>query len=133
MSLTGAGSPEEIKNMIHEIVAQMYSPTNVTGSYSMHQITNGLGRWVFVQVFNAPRGLNMFNLYCYEWEWERQDPWVLRAYVPVNAHYYTNSFDRELHFQNDGDYVKVIFRDRVVFTGISKMGLTFDASRKRRE
>ena len=88
----------------------------------MYHVTNGPAKWVFAKVYNAPRGLGMFNLYCYEQE--QPDFWPLRAYVPVNAHYYTNSDDWGLNFQIDQNYVKVIFRGRVIFTGISKMGLT---------
>jgi len=80
----------------------------------MYQITNGLARWVLVKANNAPRSLDMFNLYCYEWE--KADTWLLRAYVPVNAYYYTNSLDRELNIQIDNEYVKVTFRGVFILT-----------------
>lgn len=116
--LTGADSPEEIENMIRASLKEMYSPANIAGSYTMHRVTNGPAHWVFVQVGNAPRGLNMFNLYCYEQE--KPGNWLLRAYVPVNAYYYTNGIDRGLSFKIDGDYVKVGFRGATVFTSASK-------------
>ena len=63
----------------------------------------------------------MFNLYCYEQEGPQF--WALRGYVPLNAHYYTNSDDWNLSFQPDHEFVKVVFRGRVIFTGISNMGV----------
>jgi hypothetical protein len=67
----------------------------------------------------------MFNLYCYEQE--KPGNWLLRAYVPVNAHYYTNSPDyytnapeSELTFRSDDGYLKVFFRKEVIFTVTSK-------------
>ena len=119
--LTGGDSPEDIENMIRASLAEIYSPTNIAGSYTMHQVTNGPARWVFIQVGNAPRGLNMFNLYCYEQE--KPGNWLLRAYVPVNAAYYTNSLDRELHIQTDDDSLKVLFRGAVIFTSGSQQKL----------
>jgi hypothetical protein len=118
VSLTGADSPEQIENMIRASLAYRFPPTNIAGSYTMYQVTNGLLRCVFFQVGNAPRGLDMFNLYCYEQE--TSNIWLLRGYVPVNAHFYTNSLDRGLRFHVDNDYVKVLFRDAIVFTITSK-------------
>lgn len=116
--LTEADSVEDIENMTRASLAEIFSPANIAGSYTMHQVTNGSARWVFVQVGNAPRGLNMFNLYCYEQE--KLGNWLLRAYVPVNAYYYTNGLDRSLTFKISGDYVEAIFRGAVVFTGACK-------------
>jgi hypothetical protein len=112
--LTGADSPEDIESKIRASLVRKYSTADVADSYRTYQITNGPTRLVFVKAYNAPRGLNMFNLYCYEQE--RPDNWLLRAYVPVNAYYYTNSLDHELSFQVDNEYVKVFFRGLVVFT-----------------
>src|SRR5882724_1544834 len=122
ISLTGAKSPGEIENMMRTSLAEKYSPTDIAEGYTICQVTNGPARWVFAKVYNAPRGLNMFNLYCYEEE--TPEFWALRSYVPVNAHYYTNSDDWDLTFRIDHEYIKVVFRGRVIFTGISKMGLT---------
>jgi len=60
----------------------------------------------------------MFNLYCYEQE--KPGNWLLRAYVPVNAYYYTNGLDRGLTFKLNGDYVEAVFRGAIVFTGTCK-------------
>lgn len=118
LRLTGADSPEDIERKIRAILAEKYSPEDVAGSYTMYHVTNGLARWVFVKTYNAPRGLNAFNLYCYEWE--SSDIWLLRGYVPINAYFYTNSLGRELSIQIDNDYVNVVFRGSVVFTIKSK-------------
>ncbi len=115
--LTGADSPEEIENMIRASLAEKYSSTNIADGYRMYQVTNGPVRWVFVLAANAPRGLGMSNLYCYEWK--RPDLWLLRSYVPVYESFYTNSLDRELYIQIDNDYVKVAFRGVVIFTSTS--------------
>jgi len=114
MRLTGADSPEEIENMLKATLAEKYLHEDMTGSYRTYQITNGPSRWLIAQVANAPRGLSMYNLYCYEWD--RSDVWLLRAYVPVNEHFLTNSLDEELKFQTDNEYVKVAFRGVVIFT-----------------
>src|SRR5258707_124383 len=122
ISLTGANSPEEIKNKVKASLEEKYPSTYVGNSYTIYQVTNGPARWIFAKVYNAPRGLSMYNLYCYEQE--GPESWVLRGYVPLNAHSYTNSDDWRLRFQTDGEYVKVVFRERIIFTGISKLGLT---------
>jgi hypothetical protein len=116
--MTGADSPEDIENRVKASLAEKYAHEDMTDSYTMHHVTNGPARWVFVKAYNAPRGLNMFNLYCYEQE--KPGNWLLRAYVPVNAYYYTNGLDRDVTFKIDDDYIKVVFRGEVVFTGASK-------------
>jgi hypothetical protein len=116
--LTEAKSPEEIENIIKVSLAEKYLQEDMTDSYTMYHVSNGPTRWVFVKAYNAPRGLNMFNLYCYELE--RPDTWLLRGYIPVNAYYYTNSLDRELKIQTNNDYIEVVFRGRVVFTIASR-------------
>src|SRR5678815_392574 len=101
--LTGADSPEDIENRIRASLAKKYVHEDMTDSYTMYHVTNGPARWVFVKAYNAPRGLNMFNLYCYEQA--TPDNWLLRAYVPVNAHYYTNSLERDVTFHIDDEYL----------------------------
>lgn len=112
--LTGARSPEEIEATVLRSVAEKYGREDMTDSYRMYHVTNGPARWLFVRAYNAPRGLDMFNLYCYERE--GPDLWLLRAYVPVNAYYYTNSLERKLDIQTDDEYVKVVFRGVTIFT-----------------
>lgn len=117
LRLTGAKSPEEIEGMVRTSLLQKYSLTNVAEGYTMYHLTNGPTRWVFVQAANAPRGLGMFNLYCYE---RRQpDLWLLRGYVPVYTRFYTKSDDQHLDFQIDSRYVNVLFRGAVIFTVVS--------------
>src|SRR6266404_5962035 len=82
MKLTGANSPEEIEKMLKGTLTEKYLHEDMTGSYRTYEITNGPSRWLIAQVANAPRGLSMYNLYCYEWA--SPDVWLLRAYVPVN-------------------------------------------------
>jgi hypothetical protein len=120
--LTGAKSPEEVEDMLRASLVEKYSSTNIAEGYTIYQVTNGQARWVFAKVYNAPKGLSMFNLYCYEQE--GPESWPLRAYVPLNTHYYTDSDDSDLTFHTDHEYVKAIFRGKVIFTGISKMGVT---------
>ena len=112
--VTGADSSEEIENMIRVSVAEKYAPGNLEDGYRMYGMTNGATRWIFVQASNAPRGVGMFNLYCYSKE--GQSMWLLRSYVPVYESAYTNSSDRELQIHADNDYVKVVFRGKVIFT-----------------
>ena len=114
MRLTEAMSPKEIEDMVRASLAEKYASTNIAKGYTMYQLTNGPARWVFAKAYNAPRGLAMFNLYCYEWE--KPDVWLLRGYVPVNEYYYTNGYDPELKIQIDNEYVKVVFRGVVIFT-----------------
>jgi hypothetical protein len=114
MKLTGADSPAGIENMVRASLAEMYPGEDIAESYKMYYVTNGPARLVFAQVGNGPRGLYMFSLYCYEQE--RPDTWLLRAYVPVNAYYYTNSLDRNLSIRMDNEYVRVVFRGVVIFT-----------------
>ncbi len=122
IGLTGANSPQDIENKIKASLAEKYPSTDTTHSYTIYQVTNGPARWVFAKVYNAPRGLSMFNLFCYEQEGPHF--WPLRGYVPLNAYYYTNSDDWDLTFQTDREYVKAIFRGRVIFTGLSQSGVT---------
>jgi hypothetical protein len=117
-SVTAIDSPGEIERIIRSSLAEKYLATNIAEGYTMHQVTNGPIRWLFVKAFNAPRGLDMFNLYCYEQE--NPSNWLLRAYVPVNAHYYTNGLERDVTIEMDDNYTKVVFRGKVVFTGASK-------------
>jgi hypothetical protein len=124
--LTEANSPKEVEDIVRASLLEKYSSTNIAEGYSIYQVTNAQARWVFAKVYNAPRGLSMFNLYCHEQE--GPESWRLRAYVPLNAHYYTNSDDWGLTFQTDHNYVNALFRGRVIFTGISRMGLTNGSS-----
>jgi hypothetical protein len=114
MSLAEAKSPEDIKAWVLKSLEQKYGHEDMTGSYALYNVTNGPARWLLLQAYNAPRGLNMFNLYCYEYQ--RSNVWLLRAYVPVNAHYLTNSLDPKLAIQTDNGYVNVVFRGSVIFT-----------------
>lgn len=112
--LMGADSADEIEQMIRASFAARCSPKDIAEGYTMYQITNGPTRWVFVLAANGPRGLGMLNLYCYEQA--RPDKWPLRSYVPLLMGYYTNSADRELHFQTNDNHIDVEFRDVTVFT-----------------
>lgn len=112
--LTEAASPQEIEDMARSSLVGQYPGEDIADACRIYQVTNGPSRLVFAQVGNAPRGLNMFNLYCYEQE--RAGLWLLRAYVPVNAYYYTNSPDRTLNFQSYDGYVNVVFRGSVIFS-----------------
>jgi hypothetical protein len=114
MSLTEAASPRQIEDMARRSLVQQYQDEDIADAYRIYQITNGPSRLVFAQVGNGPRGLNMFNLYCYEQE--REGLWLLRGYVPVNAYYYTNGTDRTLNFQPYHGYVNVVFRGSVIFS-----------------
>ena len=119
----GADSTNEIELRIRQkLEAKFRHPGygTVDGAYTLYHVTNGPSRFLFAAVGNAPRGLDAFNLYCYEQE--SQSNWLLRAYVPVNAYYYTDSTgspynaDYQLHFLVESDYVKVIFRGVVIFS-----------------
>jgi hypothetical protein len=116
--LMGADSPDEIEQMIRASFAARCLPKDIAEGYTMYQITNGPARWVFVLAANGPRGLGMLNLYCYEQA--RPDKWTLRGYVPLLMHYYTNSVERELHFQTNDSHINVEFRDVTVFTTASQ-------------
>jgi hypothetical protein len=118
INLTAADSSDEIEQRIRASLAEKYSATNIGAGYTMYHVTNGPMRWVFVKAYNAPRGLAIFNLYCYEQQ--SPDTWLLRAYVPVNVYYYTNSLDHGLHFQINDDDINVEFRDVTVFTTASR-------------
>lgn len=113
--LTGANSPEEIEAKIRKELTQLYRPEDLSASYSVRMVTNGAAQWMIVRAANGPRGLYMFNLYCYEQR--SSNTWLLRAYVPVNGHYYTNSSDNDIHITTEEGVLKVIFRGEAVFTG----------------
>jgi hypothetical protein len=116
----GADSPVEIEQMIRASFAERCSPKDITEGYTTYQITNGLTRWEFVLAANGPRGLGMLNLYCYEQV--SSNNWLLRSYVPLLMHYYTNGVDRELLIQADDDHVSVAFRGMDVFTSPKMKG-----------
>lgn len=116
--LTAVDSPGEIERIIRTSLSEKYSATNMADGYTMFPVTNGPTHWLFVQVANAPRGLAMFKLLCYEQE--RAGEWLLRAYVPINEYYYTNGDDRLVAFKIDDDNIKVVFRGAVIFTGACK-------------
>ena len=118
MELLGGDSPEEIVGRIRTNLAKIYAPDDVAWRQKAYQVTNGPARWVFVQVFDAPRGIGMFNLHCYELV--KRDTWLLHAYVPVFDHFYTNGVDRELTFRLDPDYLQAVYRGEVVFTAASR-------------
>lgn len=120
---TGADSPNEIELRIRQDLSEKFKYPGygtVDGAYTLYHVTNGPSRFLFAAVGNAPRGVDMFNLYCYEQE--SQSNWLLRAYVPVNAYYYTNTIgspydaDYQLRFLVESEYVKVVFRGKAVFT-----------------
>ena len=79
----------------------------------MYEVTNGSSRYAFVQAFNWPRGLDGFNLFCYEQA--KPDRWLLRGLAPVNDYYHTNDYSTNVSFVCDGEYVKAIHRGVVVF------------------
>lgn len=114
LSITEVRSPEEIEDIVRASLAKKYSPTNIAEGYTVYNVTNGPARWVFLQASNAPRGLGMFNLYCYEWK--KPDLWLLSGYVPVYECLYPNMDDPCLSFELDKDYVNVVFRGAVIFT-----------------
>lgn len=116
--LMGADSPNEIEQMIRASFAKRCSQKDIAEGYTTYQVTNGLTRWEFVLAANGPRGLGMLNLYCYEQEGSHN--WLLRSYVPLLMHYYTNGVDRELLIKTDGDHINVAFRGVVVFTSASQ-------------
>lgn len=122
ISLTVLESPEKIEEMVRASLAEKYSVTNMAEGYSMYQITNGPAHWVFVLAANAPRGLGMFNLYCYEQE--QPEAWLLRSYVPIYPSPNANSVDRKLHILIVDDHVNVAFRGVVVFTTASQREIT---------
>ena len=97
---------------------ELYSSTNIEGLCKFQKITNGPEHWLFAQLWNAPRGIVEFNLYCYKQE--RPDLWSLHGYVPVHSSLFTNGYDQELAFKFDENYLKVVFRGDVVFTAASK-------------
>lgn len=127
--LTVLESPDRIEQTIRSSLTDKYSATCMTDGYTMYQATNGLTRWVFVQAFNAPRGLNMFNVYCYEQQ--QRNEWLLRAYVPIYGALHTNSLDRRLDVQTDGGYINVAFRSVIVFTTASPKASTEGVPHKR--
>lgn len=114
MALTAADSPGEIERLVQASLAKKYSGHEVRDGYTIYPLTNGSTRWMFYQVYNAPRGLAMFNLYGYESR--NSEVWRLVSYVPVNLYYYTNSDDRGLKFLIEGDYLNVVYREVVIFT-----------------
>ena len=118
IKLTAADSSDEIERRIRASLAEKYSVTNITAGYTMYHLTNGPVRWIFVKAYNAPRGLAIFNLYCYEQQ--NPDTWLLRAYVPVNVYYYTNNLNSGLHFQLNDDRINVEFRNVTVYTTASQ-------------
>lgn len=109
-----ADSPQDIENMIRASLAYKYAHEDMKDCCTIHQLTNGPAHWVFAKAYNAPRGLSMFNLYCYEQE--KSGNWLLRAYVPVNAHDLTNSYSWELRFQTTDNHIDVEFRGVTIFT-----------------
>jgi hypothetical protein len=115
IALTEAESPQRAQDMIMASMSSAFSPAELPRSYSVYYATNGPSRWFFIRAANAPRGLDMFNLYCYEQQ--GPGPWLLRGFIPVNAYYYTNSSDRDLTINLEGGYVNVVFRGAVIFTG----------------
>jgi len=113
MSLTHATS-EEIEAFIKSSLAFKYPDSQIKDGYTIYTISHGTNKWLFCKAYNAPRGLNMFNLYCYESQ--SSGTWALRAYVPMNLHYFPNDEDHQLRFENDGGYLNVLFRKTVIFS-----------------
>ena len=109
-----SGSSQAIEDLIKSSLAWKYPADQIKAGYTLYPVKHGLNRWLFCKVYNAPRGLNMFNLYCYEWQ--NPDTWVLRAYVPMNLHSLPYSDNNELKFAEDGDYLNVLFRKIVIFS-----------------
>jgi hypothetical protein len=114
MQLTEVASTEEIEQILSDSVPQRREWTNPAASYKLYYATNGTTHCVLAKVHNGPRSIGMFNLYCYE----RQETnfWRLRALVPVNLFDYTNGVGTELTVENDGRYMRVKFREAIVFT-----------------
>jgi hypothetical protein len=111
---TEAQSPQEIEAVVRNSLMEKYPAGDIASGYTMHHVTNGPSAFLFIQAWNAPRGLSIFNLYCYERA--RANLWLLRGYVPVNEYYYTNSPDRALDFRINGGYVNAVFRGHVIFS-----------------
>ena len=111
--LTEANSVAEIKDSFRAVIARKYKSEDPSKGFSVYEVTNGSSRYAFVQAFNWPRGLDGFNLFCYEQT--KPDLWLLRGLAPVNDYYYTNDYSREVGFVCDGEYVKAIHRGVVVF------------------
>ncbi len=107
-------SSQEIDDLIKSSLAWKYPAGQINEGYKIYPVEHGANRWLFCKVYNAPRGLNMFNLYCYEWQ--NRGTWVLRAYVPMNLHYFPYADSQELEFAKDGDYLNVLFRKIVIFS-----------------
>jgi hypothetical protein len=120
---------DEIEQQIRASLAARYWETNLAAGYTMYHVTNGPVRWVFVKAYNAPRGLDIFNLYCYEEQ--GADAWRMRAYVPVNAYDYTNSVDLQLHFRINDNQIDVEFRDVTIFTTSSRKDMAHDVLQQR--
>jgi hypothetical protein len=120
LAVLGAKSQDEIEDKIRKSLLNKYSLTNVAEGYSIFHVTNRTVRWVFVQAANAPRGLSMFTLYCYEWN--QPDLLLLRGYVPVFVSEFTNGQDWSLRFEADKNYVNTIFRGEIIFTIASDKG-----------
>src|SRR2546423_5241726 len=74
--LTGPRSPEDVENMIRRSLAQIYPSKDTAESCTIYRVTNSAAHWGFAKAYNAPRGLNMFNVYCYAEE--GPDSWSLR-------------------------------------------------------
>ena len=113
MRLTHVTS-EEIEAFIKSSLAFKYPASQITHGYTIDTISHGTNKWLFCKAYNAPRGLNMFNLYCYESQ--NSDTWALRAYVPMNLHNFPYAEDQQLTFVNDGNYLNVLFRNKVIFS-----------------
>ena len=108
------GTSEEIEAFFKSSLAFKYPDSQSSDGYTIYTISHGTNKWLFCKAYNAPRGLNMFNLYCYESQ--SSDTWALRAYVPMNLHYFPYDEDQELRFENDGGYLNVLFRKTVIFS-----------------
>lgn len=114
MALTYTDNIGEVDDLIRSSFAQKYAGFKLSDGYSIYSATTGSSRWLIFKVFNAPRGLGMFNLYCYESR--GSESWILRSYVPVNWMLYTNTDALELQLSMAGEYFNVLFRNVAVFT-----------------
>lgn len=112
LRLIGANSSDEIESKFRKVMADRYEdPTN---GFSIYPISNRNSHFLFLQVYNYPRGLAVFSLYCYEQT--KPAEWRLRVFVPVNECYFTNGSSKVLRFNVIDREVDVIYRGQTILT-----------------
>lgn len=112
--LVSVRSVRDIEDNIKASLRFKYSEDIIAEGYKIYEATNNGGKWVFVAAGNAPRGMDVINLYCYKEI--RPDRWMLQGYRPLYGNHFAWSADRGLRIEPKGDHINVLYRDTVVYT-----------------